>query len=89
MNKAELIDAIAQKAGLTKVQAKSAIDSYHETIAGTLKSGGSVDIAGFGSFSVLAKAARTGRNPRTGEALQIKAAKVPKFKPGKGLKDAL
>jgi DNA-binding protein HU-beta len=89
MNKAELIDAIAQKAGLTKVQAKSAIDSYHETVAGTLKSGGSVDIAGFGSFSVLAKAARTGRNPKTGEALQIKAAKVPKFKPGKGLKDAL
>jgi DNA-binding protein HU-beta len=89
MNKAELIDAIAQKAGLTKVQAKSAIDSYHETVADTLKGGGSVDIAGFGSFSVLAKAARTGRNPKTGEALQIKAAKVPKFKPGKGLKDAL
>lgn len=89
MNKAELIDAVAHKAGLTKVQAKSAIDSYHETVANTLKSGSSVDIAGFGSFSVLAKAARTGRNPKTGEALQIKAAKVPKFRPGKGLKDAL
>ncbi len=89
MNKAELIDAIAEKAGLTKVQAKSAIDSYHETVAGALKSGGSVDIAGFGSFSVAARAARTGRNPKTGEALQIKAAKVPKFKPGKGLRDSL
>lgn len=89
MNKSDLIDAIAQKAGLTKVQAKSAIDSYHETVAATLKSGGSVEIAGFGSFSVSARAARTGRNPQTGAPLQIKASKVPKFRPGKGLKDAV
>jgi len=89
MNKSDLIDAIAKKAGLTKVQAKSAIESYHETVAETLKAGGSVDITGFGSFSVSERAARTGRNPRTGATLKIKAAKVPKFKPGKGLKDAL
>lgn len=89
MNKSELIDAIAEKAGLTKVQAKSAIDSYHEAVASTLKVGGSVDIAGFGSFSVSERAARTGRNPQTGAPLQIKATKVPKFKPGKGLKDVL
>jgi len=89
MNKTELINAIAKKAGLTKVQAKEAIDCYHETVAGVLKGGNSVDIAGFGSFSVAARAARTGRNPQTGAPLQIKASKVPKFKPGKGLKDAL
>lgn len=89
MNKSELIDAIAQGAGLTKVQAKSAIDSYHDTVADQLKKGNSVDIAGFGSFSVAKRAARTGRNPQTGAPLQIKASKVPKFKPGKGLRDAL
>ncbi len=89
MNKSELIDAIAHGAGLTKIQAKSAIESYHEAVASELKSGRSVDIAGFGSFSVAERAARTGRNPQTGAPLQIKASKVPKFKPGKGLKDAL
>ncbi|MFH1121237.1 MAG: HU family DNA-binding protein [Bacteroidota bacterium] len=89
MNKSELIEAIAHKAGITKAQAKSAIDSYHETVAGELKNGGSVEITGFGSFSVASRAARTGRNPKTGAALQIKAAKVPKFKPGKALRDTL
>lgn len=89
MNKSELIDAVAKGAGLTKVQAKEAIDCYHGTIAETLKSGNSVDIAGFGSFSVSPRAARTGRNPKTGEPLQIKASNVPKFKPGKGLKEGL
>jgi len=89
MNKTELIDAVAKRAGLTKSQAKEAIDGYHETVSAVLKDGKSVDIAGFGSFSVSERAARTGRNPKTGEALQIKAAKVPKFRPGKGLKDAL
>lgn len=89
MNKSELIDAIAAKTGLTKAQAKSAIDGYHEAVSESLKAGGSVDIAGFGSFSVVAKAARTGRNPRTGEALQIKASRLPKFKPGKSLKDTI
>ncbi|GAB1402911.1 MAG: HU family DNA-binding protein [Lentimicrobiaceae bacterium] len=89
MNKSELIDAIAQGAGLTKAQAKSAINIYHETVAGELKKGNSVDIAGFGSFSVAERAARTGRNPQTGAPLQIKASRVPKFKPGKGLRDGL
>ncbi|HAH59435.1 MAG: HU family DNA-binding protein [Lentimicrobiaceae bacterium] len=89
MNKSELIDAVAQGAGLTKTQAKSAIDSYHDAVAGELKKGNSVDIAGFGSFSVAERAARTGRNPQTGAPLQIKASKVPKFKPGKGLRDVL
>ncbi len=89
MNKSELIDAIAHGAGLTKAQAKNAIDTYHTTVGEELKKGGSVDIAGFGSFSVAERAARTGRNPQTGAPLQIKASKVPKFKPGKGLKDSL
>jgi len=89
MNKSDLIGAIAQRAGITKAQAKSAIDSYHETVAEELKNGGSVEIAGFGSFSVSSRAARTGRNPKTGAALQIKAARVPKFKAGKGLRDGL
>jgi len=89
MNKAELIDAVAKGTGMTKVQAKEAIDCYHEVVAGALKGGDSVDIAGFGSFSVAERAARTGRNPKTGEVLQIKASRVPKFRPGKGLRDAL
>ncbi|MDY0027363.1 MAG: HU family DNA-binding protein, partial [Lentimicrobium sp.] len=61
----------------------------HDAVAGELKKGNSVDIAGFGSFSVAERAARTGRNPQTGAPLQIKASKVPKFKPGKGLRDVL
>lgn len=89
MNKSDLIDAIAARTGLTKVQAKNAIESYHETVAETLKAGGSVDITGFGSFSVAERSARTGRNPKTGAALKIKASKAPKFKPGKGLKDSV
>jgi len=89
MNKSELIDAVAAGAGLTKVDAKKAIDCYHDTVAGTLKSGGRVEILGFGSFSVTSRAARTGRNPKTGAALTIKAKNVAKFKPGKGLADSL
>ena len=85
MNKSELIDAIAQKAGLTKVQAKSAIEGYHEAVAATLAEGKRVEILGFGTFSVAERSERTGRNPKTGEALVIKAKKVAKFKPGKGL----
>jgi DNA-binding protein HU-beta len=89
MNKSDLISAIARKAGLTQAQAKNAIDCYHETVVETLKTGTSVDILGFGSFSVTERAARTGRNPKTGEALKIKASRVPKFKPGKALKDSV
>jgi len=85
MNKSELIDAIAQKAGLTKVQAKSAIEGYHEAVAATLAEGKRVEILGFGTFSVAERSERTGRNPKTGEALVIKAKKVAKFKPGKEL----
>lgn len=85
MNKSELIDAIAQRAGLTKVQAKSAIEGYHEAVATTLAEGKRVEILGFGTFSVAERSERTGRNPKTGEALVIKAKKVAKFKPGKEL----
>ncbi len=85
MNKSELIDHVAHSTGLTKVDAKKAIDSYHEAIATTLQEGKRVEILGFGSFSVATREARTGRNPKTGEALQIKAKRVAKFKPGKEL----
>jgi DNA-binding protein HU-beta len=89
MNKSELIDAIAKGAGLTKVDAKKAIDCYHETVAGALKGGQRVEILGFGSFSVAKREARIGRNPKTGAALKIKAKTVAKFKPGKALADSL
>jgi nucleoid DNA-binding protein len=89
MNKSDLIDVVAEGAGLTKVQAKKAIDCYHETVAGSLKAGNRVEIVGFGSFSVTTREARTGRNPKTGAALQIAAKKVAKFKPGKALSDSL
>lgn len=89
MNKSDLISKVAESADLTKVQAKVAIDSYHEAIAGALKAGERVELVGFGTFSVLARAARTGRNPKTGEELQIKAKNVAKFKPGKALSDTL
>lgn len=89
MNKSELISSIAKQAGLTLAQAKSAVDCYHETVVTELKAGNKVDIPGFGSFSTSARAERTGRNPKTGEALIIKAANVPKFKPGKGLRDSI
>jgi DNA-binding protein HU-beta len=89
MNKSELIDAVATKAGLTKAQAKNAIDCYHESVSGALASGGRVEIVGFGSFSVTKREARTGRNPKTGAALQIAAKNVARFKPGKALSDSL
>ncbi len=89
MNKSDLIEIVASAAGLTKVQAKTAIDCYHETVAGALKEGKRVEILGFGSFSVTTREARTGRNPKTGEALTIKAKTVAKFKPGKALADNL
>jgi DNA-binding protein HU-beta len=89
MNKSDLIDKLASDAGITKVQAKAAVDSYHEAVAHTLKTGGRVELAGFGSFSVSERTARSGRNPRTGETIKIKAAKVARFKPGKALKDSV
>ena len=82
MNKSQLIDAIATDAGLTKVQAKKALEAFVKTTGTALKSGDKIALVGFGSFSVAKKPARTGRNPRTGQAIKIAAKKVVKFKPG-------
>ncbi|MEJ2173175.1 MAG: HU family DNA-binding protein [Woeseiaceae bacterium] len=89
MNKGELVDAVAGAAGLSRADATKAVDGVLDAITGTLANGGSVSLVGFGTFSVKARAARMGRNPRTGEAIQIKASNVPGFKAGKGLKDAV
>ena len=89
MNKNDLSAAVAASTGTSKSDAASIIDSVFDTIAGALKSGDNVQLVGFGSFSVADRAAREGRNPRTGETLQIAASKQPKFKAGKALKDAL
>jgi DNA-binding protein HU-beta len=82
MNKAQLIDAVAAKAGLTKVDAKKAIDAFIGVTAGALKKGDRLALVGFGSFSVSKRSARTGRNPRTGATIKIAAKKVVRFKPG-------
>jgi DNA-binding protein HU-beta len=89
MNKAELIDAVADAADISKAAAGRSVDTVLEAIADTLKKGDSVTLVGFGTFTTRARAARTGRNPRTGEPIQIKASTLPVFKPGKALKDAL
>jgi DNA-binding protein HU-beta len=89
MNKTELIDHIAQEADISKAAAGRALDAVIGGVKGTLKKGGSVTLVGFGTFAVGKRTARTGRNPRTGAAIKIKAAKVPKFRPGKALKDAI
>jgi DNA-binding protein HU-beta len=89
MNKAEFVSAIADAAGLTKVDAGKAVESAIKVIEKSLKKGDSVSIVGFGTFTVRKRAARTGRNPRTGATIKIKASKVPAFKAGKALKDAL
>ncbi|MBQ0937649.1 HU family DNA-binding protein [Ideonella paludis] len=89
MNKSELIEHIAQKSDISKAAAARALEAIIGGVKTTLKKGGSVSIVGFGTFAVATRAARTGRNPKTGEAIKIKKAKVPKFRPGKGLKDAL
>ena len=89
MNKSELIDAIATDSGLSKADAGRALDAVTSSITGALKGGGSVSMVGFGTFSVKKRAARAGRNPRTGETIQIKASNNPAFKAGKALKDAV
>ncbi len=89
VNKSELIDAIAESADLPKAAAGRALDATLEAITGTLKGGDSVVLVGFGTFTVKDRAARTGRNPQTGAEIQIAAAKVPSFKAGKALKDAV
>jgi DNA-binding protein HU-beta len=89
MNKAQLIDAIAAEAGLTKADAKRALDAFVTTTTGALKKGGRVALVGFGSFSVSKRNARTGRNPQTGAPITIKAKKVVKFKAGSELADSV
>lgn len=89
MNKAELIEHIATQADLSKAAAGRALDAFVAGVQATLKKSGTVTIVGFGTFGVTKRKPRTGRNPRTGDAIKIKAAKVPKFKPGKALRDAI
>lgn len=89
MNKQELIDNIASSADITKADAGRALDSVLDSITGALRGGDSVVLVGFGTFSVRDRKARTGRNPQTGQAIQIAAAKVPAFKAGKALKVAV
>lgn len=89
MNKSELIDAIAESADLSKASATRALDAVIDTITDSLKSGDQVVLVGFGTFSVKDRAARTGRNPQTGAPIEIAAAKIPSFKAGKALKDAV
>ncbi len=89
MNKSELIEQIASSADISKAKAGAALDAVVDSVTGALKKGDSVSLVGFGTFSVKDRAARTGRNPQTGATIQIKAAKVPGFKAGKALKDAV
>jgi DNA-binding protein HU-beta len=89
VNKSELIEHIAQQADISKAAASRALDAVLGGIQSTLKKGDTVSLLGFGTFAVSTRAARTGRNPRTGAEIKIKKAKVPKFRPGKALKDAL
>jgi DNA-binding protein HU-beta len=93
MNKSELVDALASKAGLTKADAARAVDALFGTdggvIAGAMKKGARVQITGFGTFEAKMRKARTGRNPRTGQTIHIAASRAPGFRAGKGLKDAV
>ncbi len=89
MNKSELIDALANSANMSKTESAEVIETLVKIITGTLQNGDSVSISGFGTFSISDRAARTGRNPQTGATIDIPAAKIPKFKAGKALKDAV
>ena len=89
MNKQELIGAVADATGLSRGDATRAVEGVFDTITGALKRGDEVRLVGFGNFSVTRRKASTGRNPRTGEPMQIKASSQPKFRPGKVLKDAV
>jgi DNA-binding protein HU-beta len=89
MNKQELIGAVAESAGLTRSDASKAVEGVFDSISGALKKGDEVRLVGFGTFSVSKRKASTGRNPRTGEPMSIAASSQPKFKAGKGLKDAV
>ncbi len=89
MNKSELIEHIANQADISKAASGRALEALIGAVKSTLKKNNSVTLVGFGTFSVTKRAARAGRNPRTGAAIKIKAAKIPKFRPGKALKDAV
>ncbi len=89
VNKSEMIDMVAEAADISKAAAGRAVDAVFDGISNSLKKGDTVTLVGFGTFSVSSRAARSGRNPRTGETIQIKASKMPKFKAGKALKDAV
>jgi DNA-binding protein HU-beta len=89
VNKQEFVSAIAEHAGLTKVDAEKAVDAFVSVVQKTLKSGDEVRLVGFGNFLATHRPASEGRNPRTGETIQIPASKQPKFRVGKGLKDAI
>lgn len=89
MNKAQLIDAISEKAGLTKADAKKALDAFVESTTDALKNGDRVALIGFGSFAVSTRSARTGRNPQSGAPIEIPEKKVVKFKPGAELTDTI
>ncbi len=89
MNKTELVEYIATQADISKAAANRALEAVIDAVKTTLKKGNDVSLVGFGTFAVGKRAARVGRNPRTGAAIKIKAAKIPKFRPGKALKDAL
>jgi len=89
MNRGEFVAAISEQSGLTKADTDRAIEAMFKVVKKTLKSGDSISLVGFGTFVVRKRAARTGRNPRTGDTIKIKASKVPAFNAGKALKDAL
>lgn len=89
MNKGEFVGAVAEAAEMTKADAERAVEAVFQVVKTALKSDDTISLVGFGTFSVRKRAARTGRNPRTGETIDIKASKVPAFKAGKGLKDAI
>ncbi len=89
MNKQELVDQVAETADLSKTKAQEVVEAIFDSIKKSLKKGDDVKLVGFGTFTVSERAATTGRNPRTGEAIAIAASKQPKFKPGKELKDAV
>ena len=89
MNKNELVTGVSEASGLSKADSAKALDGVLDAITNALKSGDDVRIVGFGTFSVANRKATTGRNPRTGETIQIKASKMPKFKPGSPLKEAV
>ncbi len=89
MNKSELVQAVAETASISKADAGKAVDGMLDAVTQALSEDDTVTLIGFGTFSVRERPARTGRNPRTGDPIDIKAAKVPNFKPGKALKDAV